>query len=159
MAVGSRGRHWPNRWVGDPTLLAYIPALIIGFLAFTLILSPYRFPVLAPPNGEWPEGEWPPVTLVIAAWNEEDSIAATLERIGGLSYAGAIEVVLADNNSTDRTAELAEEEAQRHGLHYRRVFEAEQGKYAPNAARHLSAHLSSSPSTPTRILTVIRSGI
>ena len=37
-------------WV-IPILLAYIPALIIGFLAFTLILSPYRFPVLAPPEG------------------------------------------------------------------------------------------------------------
>ena len=90
---------------------------------------------MAPPKGDWPEGEWPPVTIVIAAWNEEDAIAATLERIAGLSYPGAIEVVLADNNSTDRTAEIAEQEAQRHGLHYRRVFEAEQGKYrALNAA-------------------------
>ncbi len=121
-------------WV-IPTLLAYIPALIIGFLFFTLILSPYRFPVLAPPEGDWPEGEWPPVTIVVAAWNEEDSIAETLKRIGGLSYPGAIEVVLADNNSTDRTAALAEQEAQRHGLRYRRVFEAEVGKYrALNAA-------------------------
>ena len=118
-----------------PALLAYVPALIIGFLAFTLILSPYRFPVLAAPKGDWPEGEWPPVSIVIAAWNEEDSIAATVERIGGLAYPGAIEVVLADNNSTDRTAQLAEQEAQRHGLRFRRVFESEQGKYrALNAA-------------------------
>ena len=52
-----------------------------------------------------------------------------------LAYPGPIEVVLADNNSTDRTAELAQQEAQRHGLRYRRVFEAEQGKYrALNAA-------------------------
>ena len=86
--------------------------------------------MLAPPRGDdWPEGEWPPVTIVIAAWNEEDAIAATLERIAALSYPGAIEVVLADNNSTDRTAEIAEPEAQRHGLRYRRVFEPEQGKY------------------------------
>ncbi len=118
-----------------PILLAYIPAMIVGFLAFTLILGTYRFPVLAPPKGDWPGGEWPPVTIVIAAWNEEASIAATLERIGDLSYPGAIEVVLADNNSTDRTAELAEQEAHRRGLRYRRVFEAKQGKYqALNAA-------------------------
>ena len=123
-----------------PTLLAYVPSLIIGFLAFTLILSPYRFPVLAPPKGDWPEGEWPPVTVVIAAWNEEDSIAATVERIGGLAYPGAMEVVLADNNSSDRTAELAQQEAERHGLRYRRVFEPEQGKYrALNAALARSA--------------------
>ena len=37
-------------WV-IPTLLAYIPSLIIGFLAFTLILSPYRFPVLGAAQG------------------------------------------------------------------------------------------------------------
>ena len=118
-----------------PTLLAYIPALIIGFLAFTLVLSPYRFPVLRPPKGGWPEGEWPPVTVIIAAWNEEDVIASTLERIDALSYLGPIEVVLADNNSTDRTAYVAEQAAQRLGLRYRRVFEQEMGKYrALNAA-------------------------
>jgi len=25
-----------------------------------------------PPGGHWPEGRWPAVTVVIAAWNEED---------------------------------------------------------------------------------------
>jgi poly-beta-1,6-N-acetyl-D-glucosamine synthase len=121
-------------WV-IPTLIAYIPALIIGFLAFTLILSPYRPPVLAPPEGDWPDGEWPPVTIVVAAWNEEDVIGQTLGRIARLSYPGSIEVVLADNNSTDRTADLAEQEAQRQGLRYRRVFEPATGKYrALNAA-------------------------
>ena len=118
-----------------PTLLAYIPALIIGFLAFTLILSPYRFPRLHPPSGQWPEGEWPPVTLMVAALNEEEAITPTIERIANLTYPGPIEVVLADNNSTDRTAELAEQAAQRLGLHYRRVFEKEMGKFkALNAA-------------------------
>ena len=112
-----------------PTLLAYIPALIIGFLAFTLLLSPYRFPVLDAPKGDWPEGGWPSVTILIAAWNEEEAIVPTLERIAGLSYSGSIEVVLADNNSTDRTAGLAEQAAKRLGLRYRRVFEPEPGKY------------------------------
>jgi poly-beta-1,6-N-acetyl-D-glucosamine synthase len=118
-----------------PALLAYVPALTVGFLAFTLILSPYRFPVLHPPRGEWPKGDWPPVTVVIAALNEEDAIASTLEGIANLSYPGPIEVVLADNNSTDRTAEVGEQLAQRLGIRYRRVFEKEMGKYnALNAA-------------------------
>ncbi len=118
-----------------PTLLAYIPALIIGFLAFTLIFARYRSPVLHPPEGDWPDGEWPPVTIVIAAWNEEDAIVPTLEGIGRLSYPGPIEVVLADNNSTDRTAELGEQAARRLELCYRRVFESGMGKYrALNAA-------------------------
>jgi poly-beta-1,6-N-acetyl-D-glucosamine synthase len=118
-----------------PALLAYVPALVVGFLAFTLILSRYRYPALQPPPGDWPEGEWPPITIVIAAWNEEDTIVPTLERIAGLSYPGPIEVVLADNNSTDRTAARAEQAARRLGLRYRRVLESGAGKYrALNAA-------------------------
>jgi biofilm PGA synthesis N-glycosyltransferase PgaC len=118
-----------------PGLLAYVPAVVVGFLAFTLILSRYRYPALQPPPGDWPEGEWPPITIVIAAWNEEDGIVPTLERIAGLSYPGSIEVVLADNNSTDRTAARADQAARRLGLSYRRVLESEPGKYrALNAA-------------------------
>jgi biofilm PGA synthesis N-glycosyltransferase PgaC len=88
-----------------------------------------------PPSGDWPEGRWPAVTVVIAAFNEEQGIVATLERIAELAYQGPLQVILADNNSTDRTAELAEEAALRLGLRYRRVFEAKPGKHnALNAA-------------------------
>ena len=55
------------------------------------------------------------MTVVVAAWNEERGIGPTFDRIGRVTYAGPIEVVLADNNSTDRTAEVAQETAQRHG--------------------------------------------
>jgi poly-beta-1,6-N-acetyl-D-glucosamine synthase len=121
-------------WV-IPILLAYIPGVVIGFLIFTLLITRYRETPAAPPRGPWPAGEWPQVTVVIAAWNEEKAIVPTLERVAGLAYRGDIEVVLADNNSTDRTAELAGAAAERLGLSYRRVFEAEPGKHhALNAA-------------------------
>ena len=75
------------------------------------------------------------MTIVIAAWNEEEAIVPTLERIARLTYRGPIEVVLADNNSTDHTAELAGAAAMRLALRYRRVFEPEPGKHrALNAA-------------------------
>ena len=115
-------------WV-IPVMLAYIPGLVIGFLIFTLLVSPYRELARVPPKGSWPEGRWPSVTIVVAAWNEEQGIVATLERLADLTYPGAVEVVLADNNSTDRTAELADEAAGRLGLRYRRVFEPEPGKH------------------------------
>jgi poly-beta-1,6-N-acetyl-D-glucosamine synthase len=115
-------------WV-IPVMLAYIPGVLIGFLAFTLLTVRYRVPSPDPPKGPWPEGQWPPVTLVVAAWNEEQTVVPTLDRVAGLSYGGRLEVVLADNNSTDRTAELAEEAAERHGLDYRRVFEPVAGKH------------------------------
>ncbi len=115
-------------WV-IPILLAYVPAAVIGFLIFTLLTLRYRVPSPAPPTGRWPDGHWPAVTVIVAAWNEERTIVATLERIAGLAYTGPIAVVLADNNSTDATAELAQETAWRLGLDYRRVFEPMVGKH------------------------------
>jgi len=115
-------------WV-IPLFLSYIPGLVIGFMAATLVVSPYHGLELDPPAGPWPTGEWPAVTVVVAAWNEEEAIEATLERLAAMSYPGRVGVVLADNNSTDRTAELAEAAALRLGLDYRRVFEPEPGKF------------------------------
>jgi poly-beta-1,6-N-acetyl-D-glucosamine synthase len=115
-------------WV-IPILLAYIPGVVIGFLCATLILTRYRPPELDPPPGVWPSGEWPPVTVIVAAYNEQEAIVSTLEHIARSSYGGPLEVVLADNNSSDRTAELAEAAAARLGLDYRRIFEPVAGKH------------------------------
>jgi biofilm PGA synthesis N-glycosyltransferase PgaC len=115
-------------WV-IPLFLAYIPALVIGFMIFTLLITRYRELPMEPPAGDWPEAEWPSVTIVIAAWNESTGIVRTLERIEQLTYDGGVEVIVADNNSTDDTAPLAEATAERLGLDYRRVFEARQGKH------------------------------
>ena len=121
-------------WV-IPLLLAYLPSVVIGFLIFTLITTRYRPPALEPPDGPWPRGQWPAVTLIIAARDEERAIVPTLERIADLSYPGRLEVVVADNNSTDRTAQVAQAAAQRLGLRYRRILERSPGKHAAlNAA-------------------------
>ena len=45
-------------WV-IPLFLAYIPGLVIGFMASTLIVSPYHGLERDPPAGPWPDGEWP----------------------------------------------------------------------------------------------------
>lgn len=110
-------------WV-IPLSIAYVPGLVIGFFMFTVLLTRYRPLELVPPDGEWP-----PVTVLIAAWNEEHAIERTVECLAALRYPGPIEVVLADNNSTDRTAALAAATAARHGLHYRRVLEPSAGKH------------------------------
>ena len=117
-------------WV-IPICLAYVPGLMIGFMVSTLLLTRYREVPLTPPEGVW----WPGVTVLIAARNEERAIASTLERIGDLDDAGPVEVVLADNGSTDRTAAIAEETAQRLGIEYRHILEPQAGKHhALNAA-------------------------
>jgi biofilm PGA synthesis N-glycosyltransferase PgaC len=115
-------------WV-IPITLAYIPGVLISFLMFSLLMLRYRVPSPDPPPGPWPAGQWPPLTVIVAAFNEEESIVRTLDRVGGATYPGPLELILADNNSTDRTAELAEQAATRHGLHYRRVFESAPGKH------------------------------
>jgi biofilm PGA synthesis N-glycosyltransferase PgaC len=121
-------------WV-IPILLAYIPSLVIGFMIFTLLITRYRALPLEAPEGPWPLWQWPSVTIVIAAWNEGDAIVRTLGRIADLTYEGSVEIVVADNNSTDDTAELADAAGKRLGLDYRRVFEPNQGKHhALNAA-------------------------
>jgi poly-beta-1,6-N-acetyl-D-glucosamine synthase len=121
-------------WV-IPIFLAYIPGLVIGFMIFTLLITRYQELPLDPPKGDWPEGEWPPVTIVVAAWNESEAIVRTLEHIAALSYEGRVEVIVADNNSTDDTALLADEAGERLEFDYRRVFETKQGKHhALNAA-------------------------
>jgi len=115
-------------WV-IPLFLAYIPSLVIGFMIFTLLITRYQELPLEPPKGDWPEGDWPSVTIVVAAWNESEAIVRTLEHIAALSYEGRVEVVVADNNSTDDTALLADVAGERLGLTYRRVFETKQGKH------------------------------
>jgi biofilm PGA synthesis N-glycosyltransferase PgaC len=115
-------------WV-IPIFLAYVPAVLIGFMVFTLITLRYRVPSPDPPSGPWPKGEWPPVTVVIAARDEEVAIGLTVARIADLSYGGSLTAILADNDSNDRTAEVAEETARRGGLKLRRILEPEPGKW------------------------------
>jgi biofilm PGA synthesis N-glycosyltransferase PgaC len=115
-------------WV-IPIFMAYIPGIVIGFLCFTLIFTRYQPPPLRPPEGPWPTGSWPPVTVIIAAYNEEEAIEWTLDQVAASTYPGALTVVLADNNSSDLTADLSEAAARRHGLAYRRSFEPAAGKH------------------------------
>src|SRR6478736_1642662 len=64
-------------WV-IPIFLAYVPALVIGFMIFTLVITRYEQLPLEPPDGDRADG-WPPVTIVVAAWNESEAIVRTLE--------------------------------------------------------------------------------
>ena len=67
--------------------------------------------------------------MIVAAFNEEQAVEETLRRIAASDYAGPLTAVLADNNSTDRTAELAAASAARLGLDYRRSFQPVAGEH------------------------------
>ncbi len=51
----------------------------------------------------------PPIDVIMAAWNEEDQIEATLARIqqAAATYGGKVRIILADDGSTDHTVALA----------------------------------------------------
>ena len=55
-----------------------------------------------------PDGEWPRVTLIVPAYDEEDVIERRVADARALDYpAGRLEIVVASDGSSDRTAELA----------------------------------------------------
>jgi biofilm PGA synthesis N-glycosyltransferase PgaC len=107
--------------------VAWIPGLLVAFLTVSLLVDrqpPLR--VTAPTN---------PVTVIVAARNEQGSIGDTLERIAAQDHAGPITVLLADNGSTDATVLVAERTAARLGLDLAVVREDRPGKsYALNTA-------------------------
>ena len=85
-------------------------ALIPGYLNIQLISSilldsprPLRF-----------DADFPQITLLIAAYNEQDSIAETLDYALRADYPGHFEIVVADDGSSDLTREIVAEYATRY---------------------------------------------
>lgn len=78
--------------------IALIPGLANAFLVAGLLLD--RRPVYARSAG------FPPVTVLIAAYNEERYIHTTIETVAAQSYDGPIEIIVIDDGSGDRTADL-----------------------------------------------------
>jgi biofilm PGA synthesis N-glycosyltransferase PgaC len=100
-------RHWITslgRDISTPAAIAVITgiALIPGYLNIQLLTSvlvdrppPLRFDVT-----------FPRVTLLVAAFNEQDAIAETLDYALRSEYPGGFELVVADDGSSDRTREI-----------------------------------------------------
>jgi biofilm PGA synthesis N-glycosyltransferase PgaC len=77
------------------TFIAFVPGFMNAFLATSLLLDkrpPRRVPLL-----------YPGVTILIAAYNEEAGIGATLESIARLNYCGPVEALVLNDGSSDRT--------------------------------------------------------
>ncbi len=85
-------------------------ALIPGYLNIQLISS---ILIDRPPTLRF-HRHFPAITLMIAAYNEEDAIAETLDYVLRTEYPGEFEIVVADDGSTDRTREIVAEYEKRH---------------------------------------------
>ena len=77
------------------TFVAFVPGFMNAFLATSLLLD--RRPLRRTPSA------YPGVTLLIAAYNEETGIGATLESIANLNYIGEVEALVLNDGSKDRT--------------------------------------------------------
>jgi poly-beta-1,6-N-acetyl-D-glucosamine synthase len=77
--------------------IAIIPGFMNAFLVVSLLLD--RRPEIHTPTGALPG-----ITILVAAYNEEASIASTIESIARQHYPGPMEVIVINDGSTDGTA-------------------------------------------------------
>jgi poly-beta-1,6-N-acetyl-D-glucosamine synthase len=98
-------------WLQDLAgVLGYTPAvvtiffiaLVPGFLNAHVLSSvlldkppPLRF-----------DFHFPPVSILIAAYNEADNLAETFRGIRGQNYSGTVEIIVVDDGSTDKTVDV-----------------------------------------------------
>jgi poly-beta-1,6-N-acetyl-D-glucosamine synthase len=80
-------------------------ALIPGYLNIQLLSAI----VLDRPRALRFDFQFPPAVLMIAAYNEEESIAETLNYALRTDYPGPFEIVVVDDGSSDRTREIVAE--------------------------------------------------
>ena len=87
------------------SFIAFIPGFMNAFLVASLLLDrrPKRRPQIS----------YPGVTVLVAAYQEEDAIEETLESIAEENYPGPIEILVLNDGSTDRTVQLANEAIER----------------------------------------------
>lgn len=77
------------------TFIAFVPGFMNAFLATSLLLD--RRPSRQTPL------VYPGVSVLVAAYNEETGIGATLESIARLNYLGRVEAIVINDGSSDGT--------------------------------------------------------
>ena len=78
--------------------IALIPGLMNAFMLASLAMDnrPTRSALL----------HYPGISILVAAYNEEDNIVSTIESIALQNYPGPLEVIVVNDGSLDKTAEL-----------------------------------------------------
>lgn len=101
--------------------ISYIPGYMNAFMIASLLVDRQpTFKTLAPKED---------ITIVIACRNEEKGIGETLNQIAKQDHEGKIDVIVVDNGSIDRTAEVAKELGKQLGLDILVVEETRPGKH------------------------------
>lgn len=85
--------------------VAIVPGFMNSFVLFSLLLD--RRPV------EKTNLNYPPVTILVAAYNEEDGIADTLLSLQNQDYPAQMRIIVLNDGSKDRTPEILQHLKQR----------------------------------------------
>jgi biofilm PGA synthesis N-glycosyltransferase PgaC len=80
--------------------IALLPGAMNAFVAVSLLLD------RRPPRQS--RDHYPPITVLIAAYNEEASILKTLRSLAMQTYPGEMEAIVIDDGSTDRGADIVD---------------------------------------------------
>lgn len=94
------------------TFIAYVPGFMNAFILLSVALRPAT-------RRRTPDS-WPGITMLIAAYEEEQLIGATLHRLAELDYPGELEIIVMDDGSRDQTSHRVRE--------CQPLFEARPGK-------------------------------
>ncbi len=97
------------------TLLIIVLALAQRRWTSRAAVTAARARAVAVREGTLSEEVPPPLSVIIAAYNEEKVIAATLRAVLDTDYEGEVEVVVIDDGSKDRTSEVVADVAARDG--------------------------------------------
>jgi cellulose synthase/poly-beta-1,6-N-acetylglucosamine synthase-like glycosyltransferase len=85
-----------------------IALLVYTQLGYALLLALLSRLLRRPVSGAQWDGELPQVSAIVAAYNEQDVIAARIANLRGLDYpAGRLQVIVASDGSSDETAARA----------------------------------------------------
>lgn len=82
------------------TFVAYVPGFMNAFLLGSLVLEPRRT--------RRRRLRYPPVSILVAAFQEEEAIAETLRSVRDVEYGGTIELIVVDDGSLDGTSAAVE---------------------------------------------------
>ena len=79
------------------TFVAYVPGFMNAFLLMSLVLRPDA--------RRHTPARWPAISVLVAAYNEEETIGETLLSLSKLQYRGELEIIVLDDGSKDSTTE------------------------------------------------------
>jgi len=98
-------------WVADLSAVIGAPAAMLVILFIALIPGFLNAHIISsvlldsPPSLQM-DVEFPPISLLIAAYNEEASMGGTLRALAKQDYPNEVEIVVVDDGSTDRTIQV-----------------------------------------------------